>query len=287
MKHFNMKIIKKVQAPVRIDFAGGTTDIKPFTDTYGGAVLNAAINHYVVGKLIATDKKTLLEYHADIPTSSGLGTSSAMNDVWVALITHLKDKQKIAEDVFNIEHSITESAVNGKQDMYAAAYGGINYMEFIGNKVIVYPLELKDKVIKELENKLVLVYSGKAHYSGSSNKAAIDNLIKGKNDKNLLRIKEIAGEMKNALIKGDLYMFANLMNKETEERAKLSKITLSPQLKSIIDSGMKNGGIGAKICGSGGGGSVLFFAEDKNKLVKHFGRKVIPFKFDFEGLKWM
>ncbi|MEI7943172.1 MAG: hypothetical protein WCH76_08460 [Candidatus Riflemargulisbacteria bacterium] len=93
--------------------------------------------------------------------------------------------------------------------------------------------------------------------------------------------------MKKSLLKGNLNEFAHLMNQETEQRAKLSKITLSPQLKQIIDSGMKNGAIGAKICGSGGGGSILMFAEDKKKLINHFGRKVIPFKFDFEGLKWM
>jgi len=282
-----MKIIKKVSAPVRIDFAGGTTDISPFRDQEGGAVLNAAINKYVYGKLIATDKKTILEYHADIPTSSGLGTSSAMNDVWVALITHLKDKKKIAEDVFNIEHSIAESAINGKQDMYAAVYGGINYMEFIGDKVIVHPLKLKEKVIKELENKLVLVYSGISHLSGSSNKAAIDNLLKGKNTTELIRLKEIAKEMRDALLKGDLYMFANLMNKETQERRKLSKITVSPQLQSVIDLGMKNGARAAKVCGSGGGGSVLFFAENRKKLVDKFKSKIIDFKFDFNGLTWM
>jgi len=281
------KILKRVRAPVRIDFAGGTTDIKPFTDTNGGAVLNGAINHYVYGELIATDKSTKLEYHADIPTSSGLGTSSAMNDVWVALITHLKDKKKIAEDVFNIEHAVAESAVNGKQDMYAAVYGGINYMEFIGDKVLVHPLDLKQKIIKELENKLVLVYSGIGHLSGSSNKAAIDNLLKGKNTDELVRLKEIAGEMKNALLKGDLYMFANLMNKETQERKKLSKITVSPKLQNIIDLGVKNGAIAAKVCGSGGGGSILFFTEDKKKLVNKFKGRVIDFKFDFEGLKWM
>lgn len=282
-----MKIIKKVRAPVRIDFAGGTTDISPFRDEHGGAVLNAAINKYVYGQLIADDKKTMLEYHADIPTSSGLGTSSAMNDVWLALITHIRDKKKIAENVFKIEQSISESRVNGKQDMYAAVYGGINYMEFIGDKVIIHPLKLKEKVIRELENHLVLVYSGRAHYSGSSNKAAIDNLIHGKNTNELLQIKEIAGEMRDALLKGDLYMFANLMNSETRERRKLSKITVSPQLQSVIDLGMKNGAKAAKICGSGGGGSVLFFAENRKKLVNKFKGRVIDFKFDFEGLKWM
>ena len=277
-------MIKQVRAPVRIDFAGGTTDIKPFTDTHGGAVLNAAINHYVYGKLVASDKSTRLEYHADVPTSSGLGTSSAMNVVWVALITHMKDKQKIAESVFNIEHAVKESSVNGKQDQYASAFGGINYMEFIKDKVNVYPLNLKKDFVKELNDKLVLVYSGKAHFSGISNKAAIDNLLKGRNTEHLVRIKEIAKDMKKALLKEDLQGFSDLINEETEERRKLSKITVSPQLQKIIDYGKKNGAIAAKICGSGGGGSVLFFG-DKKELIKKFN--CIDFKFDFSGLTWI
>ena len=277
-------MIKKFRAPIRIDFGGGTTDINIFADKYGGAVLNASINHYIYGSLVSTDKNTKLEYHADIPTSSGLGTSSAMNVVWVALITHMNDKKAIADTVYGIEHGISESKVNGKQDMYAAAFGGINFMEFNKGGVKVTRLNLDKKIIKELEDHLVLVYSGKAHLSGSSNKAMIDNLIKGKNNQNLLRIKEIAKEMKNALLNRDLNKFADLMNQETEERRKLSKITLSPQLKNIIDEGMKNGGIGAKICGSGGGGSILFFG-DKKRLKNRFKDKIIEFKFDFEGLK--
>lgn len=282
-----MKVIKRVRAPVRIDFAGGTTDISPFRDEYGGCVLNAAINKYIYGELIIDDKKTKLSYYGNIPTSSGLGTSSAMNVVWTALITHMKDKKEIAESVFKIEQSISESKINGKQDMYASAFGGINYMEFKGDKVSVNPLKLKEKIIQELEHRLVLVYSGKSHYSGSSNKAAIDNLIKGKNKSNLLRLKEITIEMKNALLKGDLYMFANLMNSETDERKKLSKLTASPQLQSVINLGKKNGAIAAKICGSGGGGSILFFAENRKKLAEKFKDKVIEFKFDFEGLRWL
>lgn len=282
-----MKLIKKVRAPVRIDFAGGTTDISPFRDKYGGAVLNAAINRYVVGEIVSTNKYTKLSYYGNIPTSSGLGTSSAMSDVWVALITHMKDKKKIAESVFRIEQAIKESSVNGKQDQYAASFGGINYMEFIGDEVKVHQLKLRRKIVKELENSLVIVYSGKSHLSGSSNQMAIKNLIKGKNDKNLLRIKEIAGEMKRLLSRGKLSDFPHLMNEETKERSQLSKITLSPQLKEIIDSGKRNGAIGAKICGSGGGGSILFYTENSKKLKKHFGRKVISFKFDFEGLKWI
>jgi D-glycero-alpha-D-manno-heptose-7-phosphate kinase len=280
-------IIKKVKAPVRIDFGGGTTDIKPFTYMHGGAVLNAAINHYVYGNLIATDKSTKLEYHADIPTSSGLGTSSAMNVVWVALITPHMDKLKIAEAVFNIEQAVKESSINGKQDQYASVLGGINYLEFIKDKVKITPLNLKKDFVREFNEKLVLVYSGKPHYSGSSNKAAINNLLKGRNIENLLKLKEIAGDMRKALLKEDLDDFANLMNQETRERKKLSKITLSPQLKKIIDDGIKNGAIAAKILGSGGGGSILMFARDRRKLIRFFKNRVIDFKFDFQGLRFL
>jgi len=278
-----MQIIKKVKAPVRIDFGGGTTDISPFKDKYGGAVLNAAINKYVVGKLIADGKSTKLDYHADIPTSSGLGTSSSMDVVWVALITHHTNKEKIAEVVFNIEQAIKESSFNGKQDQYAAAFGGINFMEFKGDKVKITKLNLSANLIKELEQKLVLVYVG-PHFSGDSNKLAIDNLKKGKNIRNLLRIKQIAYEMKNCLLNGNLVKFAELMNKETEERSKLAKGIVSKKIEEIIKKGMENGAIAAKVCGSGGRGSILFFG-DKNKLKKKFGSKVIDFKFDFEGLK--
>ncbi len=281
-----MKVIKRVRAPVRIDFAGGTTDISPFRDEYGGCVVNATINKYVYGELIKSDRFTQLRYSGNIPTSSGLGTSSAMNVAWLALITHLKDKEKIAESAFRIEQAISESKINGKQDMYAAAFGGVNFMEFKGEEVIVSKLNLKDRVAEELENNLVLVYSGISHYSGNSNKAMIDNLLKGKNTQNLLRIKEIAVEMRKAILKNDLNMFANLMNSETSERAKLSKITLSPQLKSIIEIGKKNGARSAKICGSGGGGSILFYGN-KKKLINKFKDKIIDFKFEFSGLKWM
>ncbi len=279
-----VKEIKKVRAPVRIDFAGGTTDIYPFTHTHGGAVLNAAINCHVYGKLSKSNNNVKLEYSSDIPTSSGLGTSSAMNVVWTSLITNHLNQKEIAEAVFRIEQSISESRVNGKQDQYAAALGGINYFEFKKEKVIVHKLNLRKEFINKLENKLVLVYSGKTHYSGVSNKSAIDNLLKGKNTENLVRLKKIASQMKNALLKENLNKFAELMNQETEERRKLSKTIVSTQLQKIIDDGMKNGALGAKVCGSGGGGSILFLGNEK-KLVKKFGSKVIPFKFDFEGVR--
>jgi len=277
-----MKIIKKVRAPVRIDFAGGTTDIYPFTYTYGGAVLNAAINRYVDGRIVKTDKKTYLEYEGNIPTSSGLGTSGVMNIVWLALISDLKDKTKLAENVFKMEQAL--GGVGGKQDQYAAAYGGFNFLEFKKDKVIRTAIKLNSGFVKELEDNLVLVYTGLPHYSTSSNSAMIENIKRGLHVQNLIRIKDIAYAMKKALKRKDLVNFSSLMNEETKNRRKLDKSVLPSMTDLIIKEGLTHGASGAKICGSGNGGSILFFGN-KNMLKKRFKKQVIDFKFDFEGLK--
>jgi D-glycero-alpha-D-manno-heptose-7-phosphate kinase len=119
--------VKKVRAPVRVDFGGGTTDIEPFYSKYGGAVLNCAIQKYVVGEIVSGDKKVGLSYEGNVPTSSGLGTSGAMTLVWLALITDEKDKRKLCEWVWNVSQA-RELFDDGKQDQYAAAFGGINFL---------------------------------------------------------------------------------------------------------------------------------------------------------------
>ncbi len=279
-----MKIIKRVKAPVRIDFAGGTTDIYPFTK-FGGAVLNAAIDKYIFGELVASNKNVSLKYSGSIPTSSGLGTSGVMNLVWLALILKTKNKTELAEKVYKLERAT--GLVGGKQDQYAGAFGGINFLEFKDDRVKVNRLNLDKKTIKQLEKKLVLVYTGKPHYSGDTNKAMMDNLKKGKITKNLIRIRNIAGEMKKTLLRKNLDKFADLMNEETAERKKLHKSVLTQKTEKIITQGLNNGAVSAKICGAGGGGSILFFSDNRNKLAKKFKGKIIDFKFDFQGLEWL
>ena len=277
--------VKRVRAPVRVDFGGGTTDIEPFYSKYGGAVLNCAVNRYVVGEIVSSDKKISLKYKGNIPTSSGLGTSGAMTLVWLALITNEKDKRKLCEWVWNVSQA-RELFDDGKQDQYASAFGGINFFEFDKKgRVKIERLKLKKSVVKKLESSLVLVYTGKPHYSGDTNGAAIDNLKKGGNVENFLAIKKIAYEMRAALLEGDLDKFVELMNCETEQRKMLSPVAVPLKIKNLISDGMRNGALGAKVCGSGGGGSILFFGDVK-KLKRKFGSSVIDFKFDFGGLKW-
>lgn len=279
-----MEKIKRVRAPVRIDFGGGTTDISPFRDKYGGCVLNACINRYVEGKIVKTGESVHLEYTGNTPTSSGLGTSGVMNLVWLSLISKIKDKYELAEKVYGLEQAM--GLVGGKQDQYASAYGGINFMRFKGDRVEVERLKLKKDFVKEFEGKLVLVYTGEPHFSGTSNKLMIDNLKKGKNVENLIRIKKIAIEMRKVLLREDLDKFAELMNEETEERGRLHKSIIPLRVERMIEEGLRGGGVGAKVCGAGGGGSILFLG-DKKRLMKKFRGRVIDFKFDFDGLKWL
>lgn len=279
-----MKSVFKARVPVRLDFAGGTTDIFPFTHTHGGAVLNGAINRYVAGEIVRTNKSTHVEYTGNVPTSSGLGTSGAMNVLWLSLIHNLKDREELAKMAYRMEKSF--GVIGGKQDHYAAAYGGINLWEFKKEKVFRKKVRVGKDLIEELENSLVLVYTGLVHTESHANKKMIDEIKRGRHVNNLSRIRDIAKEMKKALEKKDLLKFSRLMNKETENRVKLHKDVLPRRAKSLMDYGLNSGATAAKILGSGNGGSILFFGN-KKKLKRKFRGKVINFKFDFEGIKFI
>src|SRR5208283_4502723 len=151
--------VTMVRAPVRIDFAGGWTDVPPYSDEEGGTVVNAAINKYVEGKIIIDkEDKIGVEYRSDIPASSGLGTSAAMNIVWLKLINNDLNVADVAEKSFWLEKLLGISG--GRQDQYAAAFGGINYMTFHMDKVEVHPIKLTKSFLHQLEEHLVLCYTG-------------------------------------------------------------------------------------------------------------------------------
>ncbi len=269
-------MIKYARAPVRIDFAGGTTDIYPFAHKFGGAVLNAAINKYVYGKLISTKDKTILSYYADIPTSSGLGTSSAMNAVWLSLVSNIKDKIKIAETVYKLENSIY--VVGGKQDQYAASLGGINFLEFKNDKTFVTKINLNKNTLSKLQKNLLLVYTGPRLSSDI-------NAVICKKFAVLKELKQIAIDMKKSLLSNNLERFSSLMNEEWSTRKKLHPLITNKKLNKLINIALNNGAISAKVCGAAGGGSILFYCHNKDKLKSKLKKeKIIDFKFDFSGL---
>lgn len=278
-----MKIYAR--APVRVDFAGGSTDIGPVSRKLGGYVLNAAINHYVEGSLIKLPNKTVLEYHSNLPTSSGLGTSGVMNVVWLALTTRFKDKHELAEWAYAIENAT--KVVGGKQDQYAAVLGGINFLKFDNShKVSIERMKLRSNILRELESRLFLDYTG-PRMSSDINDSVVRNFMH-KRKKTVDVFKEIilnVKKMKSGLSKGDLDCFASCLNREWMLRKKLHPNVTTKKIEERIKFAMDNGASAAKVCGAGGGGSILFYAENKKELIKKFNNRLIPFKFDFEGLR--
>ena len=278
-----MKIYAR--APVRIDFGGGTTDIFPVSKKIGGCVLNAAINHYVDGSLAMLPNKTRLEYHSNLPTSSGLGTSGAMNVVWLALTTRFKDRKDLAEWAYAIENAT--KVVGGKQDQYAAVLGGINFMKFTNHhKAEIERIKLPSSFLRKLEGRLFLDYTG-PRVSSDINDVIIQHFARG-NKKMINIFKEIimnTKKMRGALLDRDLNKFSEFLNREWILRKSLHPRITTKKIEERIKLAMENGASAAKVCGAGGGGCILFYAENKNRIIKKFRNKLIPFKFDNEGLR--
>jgi len=287
------------RAPVRIDFAGGWTDVDIFAKGAGGAVLNAAIDKYVTGTLETRDDPNgdsqgiTISYQSQLPAGSGLGTSSALNVVWLSLvktkITNSEDRKKIASLAYDLEAIL--GILGGKQDQYASAMGGINFMTF-GEKVEVEPLNVPPKVIKELEERLVLCYTGKSRLSGNIHENVWGAYRRGVPETvdALFTLRNVAFSMRYVLLLGRLNEFAELMNENWLAQKKLDASITNEQIEMLFEEAFKHGAVGGKACGAGGGGCVLFFADegrrgDVAESVEGLGSHVIPFKFEFGGLQ--
>ena len=252
-------------------------------------LIKAVINHFDVRKGLD------LETNADMPAGSGMGTSSSMA---VALIGCLKEfkqrrmsKREIAELAYRIEREELKEK-GGYQDQYAAAFGGFNYMEFRKSGVKVTPLRLSREVLDELRQSLLLFFTGETRLSSEIHK----NMARRYREKEgdfliaLHNLKKIAGEMRLALLEGDLRRFGELLHEGWVEKRRLSSKVTSPEIEILYEMARRKGAIGGKILGAGGGGHLLIFCELGRKsgviseLIKH-GAKEVPFEFEPEGLR--
>src|SRR4051794_7399794 len=258
-------MIYRSRAPLRIGLAGGGTDVSPYSDKFGGAILNATIAHYAHASieplkedgivLQALDRKEeqrfewtnelpingkldllkgvynriqkdyglpltnfCLSTFVDAPAGSGLGTSSTLV---VAIIGAFAEMLKLPLGEYDIAHYAYEierkdlQLAGGKQDQYAATFGGVNYMEFYeGDKVIVNPLRIRNEYLHELENNLVLYFTSTSRESASIIKEQQKNVLQ-KNEKSIdamLQLKEQARMMKEALLRGHLHEIGEILD---------------------------------------------------------------------------
>tara|TARA_A100000164_G_C21920015_1_gene780152 strand:+ start:1541 stop:2521 length:981 start_codon:yes stop_codon:yes gene_type:complete len=231
---------------------------------------------------------------ADIPSGTGLGSSGSFTTALLkALYTHRMrhlHQEELAELACKIEIDKLKEPV-GKQDQYIAAIGGITCFDFLKNdKVIANPLNIDMNTMLDLEDNLLLFFTG---FSRSASGILKDQHLRSKkNDNEMLSnlhyVKELGEKSKNALEMGDTMLFGKLMHEHWEHKKKRSGGMSNNKIDKWYSIGMKNGAIGGKLVGAGGGGFLMFMSKNRNQLRNAMfdqGLEEVRFKFDFEGTK--
>ena len=230
----------------------------------------------------------------DAPVGSGLGTSSAMVVCilkafieWKSLPLGDYETSRLA---YEIERKDLELS-GGKQDQYAAAFGGFNYMEFLQNDlVIVNPLKIKRWIVDELEASMVLYFTNVSRSSA----AIIDQQKKNTSSRNqtaieaMHRIKQSAIDMKLALLKGDMKELARILGEAWENKKKMADAITNPMIQEVFDVAIPAGALAGKVSGAGGGGFVMLMVEPtrKKEVINALGKLdgfVMPFQFTEGG----
>ena len=231
---------------------------------------------------------------ADIPAGTGLGSSGSFTTALIkALYAHnnqIISTRFLAEQACLIELDRLGEPI-GKQDQYIAAFGGITAFEYLPDgRVEISPVQMDKETLYNLEDNLVLFFTGYSR-SASSILKEQDDKSKVEDDemtKNLHFIKELGKKSLVALESGDLLEFGELMNVHWEHKKKRSGSMSNDQINQWYDLAMKNGAVGGKLIGAGGGGFLMFYTENKMKLrhaLMNAGLEEVRFKFDFEGTK--
>ncbi|HEY3760127.1 MAG TPA: galactokinase [Verrucomicrobiae bacterium] len=231
---------------------------------------------------------------ADIPAGTGLGSSGSFTTALLkALNAHkhnLIHPAELAAQACEIELGRLKEPI-GKQDQYIAAYGGITCFKFLENgKVEAWPLKLSAETRDNLEDNLLLFFTG---YSRSASAILKEQDQKSKSDdksmtENLHFVKDLGLQSQAALESGNLHEFARLMDVHWQRKKQRSSGMSNPKINEWYDLAMANGALGGKLIGAGGGGFLMFYAEDKAKLrhaMRGVSLKEVRFRFDFEGTK--
>lgn len=322
---------------MRISFGGGGTDVSPYPEEKGGAVLSVTIDKYAYCTLVEREDTSInvksLDYdiavkykvngkmrydgkldlvkaaikvlgikkgldlflHSDAPPGTGLGTSSAMV---VAIVGACKQwlklplsEYEIAELAYDIERR--EAGIQGgKQDQYAATFGGFNFIEFLGDKTIVNPLRIKRGTINELEYRLMLCYTGDTRLSAGIIEDQVKRFVERKDEavRALDETKKLAFGVKNALLLGNMKELGLLLHEGWCCKKGFSNKMTDPHINELYEVAIQNGAIGGKLLGAGGGGHLLFLCDfDKWHIVaeklEDLGGKIIGFTFDLRGMQ--
>jgi len=307
------------RAPLRIGLAGGGTDVSPYCDEFGGAVLNATIDYYAYAsiepfenglvQIISSDRDQAAEYPAtpelppdgtldllkhvhnhavrkfnagrplslrlttnvDVPEGSGLGASSTL--VVAALRAYAEwmnyplDDYELAQDAYFIERE-QAGLHGGRQDQYAAAFGGFNFMEFGRNgSVLVNPLRIRESVISELEASILLFFTGASRASSAIIAEQSRNVETGNAEavQAMHEIKQEALRMKESLLRGDFCLLHEVLRSSWESKKRMASQIVNEKIEKLYAVALEAGAYCARISGAGGGGFMMFLTDPMRK----------------------
>lgn len=340
-----MRLLRS-KAPLRISFAGGGTDVSPYPEEKGGAVLNCTIDKFAYATLEVVpgtggatavesldfnvtgtyEKPADLVYngeldlvkaalrvlrppsdgrgpidnlrlflHSDAPAGTGLGTSSTMTVALVGAFRHYLKEPWTSYDVAELAYRIERNEFGmkgGRQDMYAAAFGGFNFMEFNGSRTIVNPLKIPSEISNELTYRLLLCYTGTGHYSNDiierQQKSYTDR--KGDTVGALDATKQLAIEMKNELLRGNIDQMGHLLDEGWQLKKRFTEGITNDRIDAFYARAREAGALGGKLVGAGGGGYLLLFCDFARrarvaKAVQDAGGRVEEFALEPNGLQ--
>lgn len=312
--------VVRARAPLRLGLAGGGTDLSPYCDEFGGAVLNCTIDRYAycfiepspdgqvhfaahdLGVAESLPREPLaiaqarLAIHAgvyrrmtsqfalgeqlplkissyvDAPAGSGLGSSSALV---VAMVEAFRTLLGLPLGLYDVAHLAFEieridlRLSGGKQDQYAAAFGGANFIEFLaGDRVIVNPLRVARGFMNEFETSLVTCFTGLSRHSDSiirdqqrsmelADTSALDSLHQLKRD---------AIEMKQALLRGEMAHAAEILNRSWLAKKRTARSVSNKHIEELYEAAMAHGAIAGKVSGAGGGGFFMFIVPPQHRV---------------------
>lgn len=340
-------MIYRSKAPLRLGLAGGGTDVSPYSDVFGGFVLNATINLYAYCTIEKTDDSCItinahdasyqcclpfsesleidgnailvkgvfnrivsdypqhvdemkggfrITTYNDAPIGSGLGTSSTMVVCilkcfaeWLSLPLGDYETARLAYEIERIDLGLA----GGKQDQYAASFGGFNFMEFLTNDmVIVNPLRIKAWIRDELESSMILYFTGRSRQSAEIISEQQKNTSSGntKTIDALHKIRQSSIDMKTALLMGDMTSVAQILGSAWEEKKKMAGAISNPMIQEAMDTALASGALAGKVSGAGGGGFIMLMADPTRRVdivsaLSKLGGTVVPFQFSDEGAK--
>lgn len=318
------------RSPLRITLGGGGTDLASYYEKREGFLISAAIDKYVYILLNKTFDNTLVAKYsklekvnhaselqhpiirealrmlhleeapleicsmADIPAGTGLGSSSTFTTALLKALHAYKGDiigmRQLAEEACELEINRLKEPI-GKQDQYISAYGGITCMSFHKDGYVdVEPLAISQESLYNLEDNLILFFTGYSHSAGNilneQDKKSKDN------DESMLKnldfVKQMGLDSRSALESGNLLKFADIMNVHWEYKKQRSGGMSNPQIDEWYEYAMKNGALGGKLIGAGGGGFLMFYAKDKISLrrkMMELGLEEVRVRFEKEGTR--